>query len=436
MAGGVANGRIFYGYWLVGAAFVAQFVSAGAQSYVAGPFLAPMTEELGWSVEGIPVERPPYEELGWSRAEYTIPRSLGQFVAALVGFAIGTSVDRFGGRRFALIGTTLLAASLMGLSRVDALWQWVLLNGVGMTVGAALMGNLVVNVTLAKWFVAFRGRAVALSAMGVSFAGVALTPMTTAVIDARGWRAAWWLLGVASALVTYPIALLFRRAPEDYGLRPDGVSGAARAERADADYALSWRRGEALRNVTFYLLVLAFGLFVINIGVVLLHAIPFMTDAGYSRETAALTIAVASVPALLSKPVWGYFIDRSRPRPLAAGSAALTGVALLVIVGSARQGSVNLVHAGFFLLGCGWGGMIPLQEVIWAAFFGRRYLGAVRSAALPFSLLFGAGGPLAVAYYFDRVGNYDGAFVAIAGLSLLSAVLLLAVTPPLKRTAG
>jgi cyanate permease len=88
------------------------------------------------------------------------------------------------------------------------------------------------------------------------------------------------------------------------------------------------------------------------------------------------------------------------------------------------------VIAGFFLLGCGWGGMIPLTEVIWASFFGRRHLGAVRSAALPFSLLLGAAAPLAVSYYHDIVGDYSGALVAVAIANIVSAGLILRIPRP------
>ena len=180
--------RLFYGYWLIGAAFVAQFVAVGAIVYVMGPFLAPMTEELGWT-----------------RAEYTIPRSLGQFLMAVTGFVIGTHVDRYGARRLMLIGVTLLAGSLFAMGSIDTLWQWIVLNGILATVGAGLMGNLVVNVTLAKWFVELRGRAIAFSAMGVSFAGVLLTPTMTMVIDTWGWRAGWQVLGVGRLCSLTPL---------------------------------------------------------------------------------------------------------------------------------------------------------------------------------------------------------------------------------------
>jgi sugar phosphate permease len=198
---------IYYGYWLIVAAFIAQFVSVGAQSYVIGPFMIPMTTELGWT-----------------RAEFTLPRTIGQVVMAFTGFFIGSLVDRKGARGFMLGGVVILSVALFLLSKVNALWQWILLNGVVLTIGASLIGNLVVNVTLAKWFVDFRGRAIAFAAMGVSFAGVLLTPLATWAIDLYGWRTGWQLLSIGAFIFVVPTALAMRRSPEDYNLNLDGKS--------------------------------------------------------------------------------------------------------------------------------------------------------------------------------------------------------------------
>ena len=439
--------RSYFGHWLIVAAFVTQFVSVGVTNYAAGPFLAPMTEELGWT-----------------RAEFTVPRSLGGLVMALTGFFIGAWVDRLGARRFMVAGVLLAAASLWRLGATASLAEWIVLNGVLLTIGAAMFGNLVVNVTLTKWFVALRGRAVALAAMGVSFAGIGATPVLTWAIDVWGWRFAWQALGIATVLLALPFALIMRRAPEDYGMRPDGRADAEltadQARRALADFAGSLTRRQALRTGSFYLLIVAFGLFVINIGVMLLQTVPYMTDAGYDRATAAMMIVAASVPAMAAKPLWGHLIDRlsavvppvrdapereGAPRKIYAGrfgakalaalGSALTGVAMLAIVGSVAAESLAGAYAGFFLLGVGWGGMIPLQEVIWASFFGRRHIGAVRSAALPFSLAFGAGAPLVVSWYRDIVGNYDGALLAVAASNLIAAAMILTIRPPRRRLA-
>ena len=44
-----ANPRLFYGYWIILAGFVTQFVSVGMANYVVGAFMIPMTEEFGWT---------------------------------------------------------------------------------------------------------------------------------------------------------------------------------------------------------------------------------------------------------------------------------------------------------------------------------------------------------------------------------------------------
>ena len=408
---------IYYGYWLIVAAFIAQFVSVGAQSYVIGPFMIPMTTELGWT-----------------RAEFTLPRTIGQVVMAFTGFFIGSLVDRKGARGFMLGGVVILSVALFLLSKVNALWQWILLNGVVLTIGASLIGNLVVNVTLAKWFVDFRGRAIAFAAMGVSFAGVLLTPLATWAIDLYGWRTGWQLLSIGAFIFVVPTALAMRRSPEDHNLNPDGKSdqqvSQGFAQEAEDDFNNSMTRAQALRSLTFYWLVIAFGMFGITIQVMLIQTVPFMTDAGYDRTTAALMITIASVPALVSKPIWGWLIDGLQPKPLASISAAITGGSLFVIVYGAHVASLPILITGFAVLGFGWGGMIPLQEVIWASYFGRRYLGGVRSAAMPFSIMLTAGAPLATSYYYDVFGDYNGAILIVAAANMLSAVLILFLKKP------
>lgn len=412
-----STSRHYYGYKLVGCAFVAQFVSIGLFSYVLGAFFLPMTEEFGWT-----------------RAEFTLARSVGQLVMGLAGFVIGVYVDRYGGKPLMLVGTALLAVVLALHSQVSSLTGWIILNGVGLVLGCAMVGNLVVNVTLAKWFVERRGQVVAWAAMGISLAGIVITPAITASIDLIGWRSSWLLLAVASTVLLLPVAMLMRRAPEDYGLHPDGKTqqqvDSGEAERAAQDFARSLTRAQALRTVSFYGLVVAFAMFSINILVVLLQTIPYLTDAGLNRTQAALAISIASIPAMLSKPIWGYYIDRLAAKPLAALGAFVTGAALLCIVYAVKAQSLWAIYAAYTLLGIGWGGMIPLQEVIWGSFFGRRHLGAVRSAALPFTLIIGASAPLLVSLYHDRVGDYHGALLVVAALNVTSALLILMVPPP------
>lgn len=403
--------RFYYGYWIVLAGFLTQFIAVGMTNYIVGSFMVPMTDEFGWT-----------------RAEFSASRSIGQIVLAMTGFFIGTYIDKFGGKPFVLAGGVVLSISLFSLGSISSLSQWLLLNGLILTMGAAMVGNLVVNVTLGKWFVERRGRAIAFAGMGISLAGIMLPPVVTWLIDQFGWRNAWEMLAIAAAVITLPAAFIVRRRPEDHGLHPDGKSDKQVAEgdasAAIADFERSLTRAQAMKTSTFYFLVLAFGLFQISITVMLLQTIPLMTDAGYSRLVASTMISLSSVPAFFSKPLWGVMIDHYNPKKLAAIGALVTGLAVMLIVFSVSNRTDYLVYFGFLMMGVGWGGLLPLQEVIWASFFGRRYLGSVRSTAMPFTFGMSAIGPIVVGYYYDVVGDYNLALLAIASCNIASAFML------------
>lgn len=411
--------RLFYGWWIVIGAFVAQFVAIGTQSPVSGAFLVPMTEDLGWE-----------------RAEFTIAISLATALSAVVGFFIGGYVDRYGARPLMLIGSFVLAASIAAISQVDALWQFILLRGVAFTLGFTLIGNLVVNVTLSKWFVEKRGWAISLASMGVSAGSVVLTPIMVGVVDRVGWRDAWLILAAGAFVLVFPVALIMRRQPEDYGLAPDGARGgdgerevASRA-RAAADFANSFTRAQAVRTPAMWLLVVAFGFSSVGLVSLLFHAVPFLTDYGFPRTEAALFFSLQGAAALLSKFVWGWSMQHFPPRLLAAGSFVCAGTGAVLMVVAGQEGARPLMMLAFVLFGAGIGGQIPLNEFIWANFFGRRHLGSVRAAAMPVTILFSAGGPYFASVYYDVLGSYDGAILTFGALWAVAALLVLVARPP------
>jgi len=416
--------RIFYGYVIVAAAFAAQFIAVGAQTGVIGAFAKPMTEALGWS-----------------RTELFLAETVGQLTMAGVGIVLGPRVDRLGARRLMLAGVTIMVPALILISQVDTLWQWVLLRGLLFVLGAALVGSLVVNVTVSKWFVVRRGQALGAAAMGVSLAGVVWPLLATVAIDGLGWRGAWIVVAVAAVVALIPAALVMRRRPEDHGLRPDGP-GSQSVESlavADADYRNSLTRSQAIRTQAFYVIVVAFGISIIGIFAILTQTIPFLTDAGFSTGTAALMSSTMSISALVTKAPWGWALDRYEVRILAAWSFVISAAGLALVVAAASDGSIAWVAAGYLLAGVGVGGNIPIHEVVWASYFGRRHLGAVRGAGFPFTAAIAAATPLGLAWYFDSVGNYDGALLGCAVLWILAAILVLFLrrpTPPVTSDAA
>jgi MFS family permease len=128
-------------------------------------------------------------------------------------------------------------------------------------------------------------------------------------------------------------------------------------------------------------------------------------------------------------------MDRFHARFLSAvgfGISALSIIALLVLAPKSELLAV-LVLAVY---GLGIGGTVPLQETVWASYFGRTHLGKIRSIAMPFSIIFGAGGPLMAGVLYDRTGSYTVAFCLFALFSALGLVLILLARPPVRPVAA
>ncbi len=412
--------RIYFGWYIVAGSVVANGMSVTLQGYANGVFFVPMSDELGWT-----------------RAEFAFAVTAGSFVTAAAGAVFGGIIDRRGGRALAFGGAVLAAVSLVAISELTELWQWYLLRAGVLAVAAALAGTLVVHAVLSKWFEHRRGRAIGIAALGLSLAGVLTPNLLTPYVDAEGWRAGWRLLAVATFVLLVPVALLFRRQPEDAGLLPDGRQPGA-PPRRDRRGALlvdahSLTRAEAVRTSSMWLLIVAFGLAGLSFLSLGTLTIPILTDSGFDRTTAAAMLSLFALPGLLTRIGWGLAAERVHARYLAVLAFGCLAAGVAVIVPGTLNLNTPLVAIGFLVFGTGIAGLIPMQELVWASFFGRRHIGAVRGVGMPFQLGISAPGPIVVSAYFDRVGDYTGVLIALGAMAVVAIAIVLIAPDPQAR---
>ncbi len=412
--------RVFFGWYIVGAGAVANGVAVTLQGYANGVFFVPMSDDLGWT-----------------RTEFALAVTVGAFVTSMTGAFFGGVIDRHGGRALTLIGAVMASGSLLAIAQITELWQWYVLRAGVLSVAVAFAGTLVVHAVLSKWFERRRGRAIGIAALGLSAAGVITPSLLTPIVDSEGWRAGWQLLAVVTLVLFVPAAMLFRRQPEDSGLLPDGRRPGAPPPRdrrgAIIREARSLTRGEAIRTWSLWLLIVAFGLAGLSFLALGTLTIPILTDSGFDRTTAALMLSLFALPGLVTRVGWGFAAERVHARYLAALAFSCLAIGMAVIVPGANSLNVPLVAAGFLIFGTGIAGMIPMQELVWASFFGRMHIGAVRGVGMPLQVVIGAPGPVIVAAYYDRVGDYDGVLAVLGALALLSIAIVLLVPDPQAR---
>ncbi len=411
--------KIYYGWYILGGVILAQFMATSTGQMVSGVFLDPLVDALQIQV--------------W---QFAAAISLATALGGIAMVFIGPMVDRIGPRRLMLAGAMFSAIGLVGLSVQNAFLVFFLFQAINRALGPNLYGGPVLNATVTKWFVVNRGWALAIGSIGVSLGGIIAPISMTAVVDNYGWRTGYVTMAGVVLLIIVPIAFIMRRQPEDVGLLPDGISrsSGAGAERARAAVASDDRqthtRGQAIRTPGFWLLTVGYGLNAIALGTVSFYAIPFASSVGFTRLIGATGMTINGFGNLTAKAVWGYGLQKIDPRRLAGTAFCTSATGVLLMVLSSNMDSVPVLWMGFFLYGLGFGGTIPISEFLWARYFGRRNIGAIRGVGRPISMVFSMGGPVAAGIMFDVTGSYVGVYLILACIYVLGAIVINASKRP------
>ena len=294
-------------------------------------------------------------------------------------------------------------------------------------------GALVTSVPVLKWFVANRGKAIAFTSIGIPVGAVLFVPLTQYLIDTIGWATAWIVLAALGMAVIVPLAAIFlRRQPEDMGLRPDGDTAPDPARRdpavpGSASDEVSWSLSDAVRSPTLWKLVLAFSCVSLAIGTVALHRIADFMDKGLDPTLISFATAFDAVCAGVTTFAFGMLVRHVPARVLgAAGFALLAAASVLTIYAN----SAAVMFISMALFGLGIGGMMFLQNFIWADYFGRESVGSIRGLVNPVNLVVGGLGAPAAGYVRDIWGTYDPAWWAGVALMAFAAALILATPAP------
>ena len=417
---GFVQRRLFYGWVIVASTFAINFSTMATGTLNFGLFVLPMGAALGMS----------RGQFGWAQTT----RGLS---AGLSSFLIGRILDRYGPRVLVVVAASIIGVCLLGVSRAGAGWHVILLFGIMGVCGLAAPNSLVTSVPVAKWFLRARGRALALATAGLGLGGVAFLPITQQLIDQVQWRDAWVILAITFMGVSIPLGALFlRRQPEDFGL---GVDGDPPTRRSLFDSAMGggeaiWTVGEALRTATLWKLMLVFGMAGLGMGAASLHRIPyFVEERHFDPLVVSYAFSADAAGAALMALATGWLVDRFPIRWVAVASYLGFALAVLLMIDGRNEA---VLFASVIAFGMAVGVGMIVQTYIFAAFYGRVFLGAIRGIVFPVTLIASGVGAPATGYMRDVLGSYDEAWWILMGLYLATAFIMATVSPPSKKAAA
>jgi MFS family permease len=392
---------------VVALGFVAMFASGPGQSFWLSVFVDPILESTGLS-----------------RTVFSALYAAGTIVSATAMAFVGRATDRYG-LRAAWVLVSLGLASACALTSVAA-------GAAALLVGVALLRTfgqgsfpLIGTLLVASSFGRTRARALSVSGLGLTAAGLVLPPLGYVLISAVGWRTGLQAVGLAIALLIAPLALL--------------VGSRGRADPVPAEvYATPgrspWRgsgRFAAWPNRQAALLLFVFTAPPLIVTAVVFHATSLLGARGVAPGGAAAVLTALAGAGLLGTLTAGQVADRfaTKVALVIMGAGLTLGVALLLLPVAA------FAVAGYVVVGVSNGMYGVANGAAWARAYGTAGLGRIQGLAASTQIAAAAAGPLPLAASLSLTGSYLAGLVC-TGILAVACTLAALKAADTRHPAG
>ncbi len=336
----------FYGWRVVGAAFVLAIFGLGMGFHGPAIYLHAVHEKTGWPLSLI-----------------SMAVTVHFLVGAIVVANLPALYRRFGIPAVTKAGALILAAGILGWALAAAPWQLFaasLLSGAGWIA----MGVAAVNAIVSPWFVRGRPAALAMAYNGGNLGGVVFSPLWAMTIGLFGFPAAAAAIVSVMALTMWVLSdQVFSRTPQGMGMRPDGDGDTAPHPSVTSPAARPLPGSMLWRDRQFLTLAagMALGLFA-QIGLIV-HLFSLLVPA-LGESQAGLAMALITAMAIAGRTLIGWALPADTDwRLVAAVSYAVQIAGSLTLLGAAGT-SIPLLYLGIVLFGLGFGNGTWLPPLI------------------------------------------------------------------------
>ncbi len=388
---------------------------------------------VGFAFQTYPVIQLHLEkELELSRLVTTLTIPIFMMCSAIFFPIVGRLLDKYSVRKIIVWGGFIYSLSLMTLYFSVNYLTFIIIYGLPIALGATLMGNLATSKLVSSWFEKQAGRALGFAAVGVSFAGFIFPNFTQYFlmdIMLLEWREVYLVFGIFLLVIITPLVyLLVIDKPSDVGQEIDGGL-IVKSDELEENFGTEWEIKDLLRNRNFWILTAVFALQFSSMMAILAHLTFYASERGWIDQ-AAFIFGMYAIPAMLSKIVFGWLVEKKLdPRMAVFISLGLQAAGLLMITLTKSPTQLALVIA---LFGFGGGAGLPMSNILFRNTFSPRSFGTSRGLSQPFIFLFQATGTPGVALLFEYYGNYDNAFLLLTVMVVLAMFIIWLMKPQVE----
>lgn len=365
---------------------------------------------------------------GLSHGGFGTLYSLATLCSGLSMLWFGAQIDRIDLRLYAGTACAVLAAACLTLSFADSIVVFAVCLFLLRLSAQGVMSHASVT-SMARYFEAGRGRAIAVATMGHP-AGEAIMPiLAVAAIAAFGWRSVWAGNAVLVVILILPATVWLlrgQRARDDRIFARDGGLGGYHG-------GLLRQYAELFSQRKFLLIlpaIIAPGF--INTGI-FFHQVPLVEARGWSLAWFAGSFSLYAAASIGGTLLSGYLVDRLRAVRLMP--FYLLPFALGCIVLAVGRDPVT-APAYMLLAGLSTGFSATITTSMWAELYGLARIGTIRSVAATLMVLSTAAAPGSLGVLIDAGVSFATLFYGCAAYIVLAvALLFVAFAPDLRRRA-
>jgi MFS family permease len=342
----MAHARSFYGWRVVGAAFVLAVFGWGMGFYGPPVYLHAVREARGWPLFLV-----------------STAVTLHFLIGALVGANLPLLYRRFGLPTVTKAGALAMALGVFGWACVTAPWQLLaaaFLSGAGW----AAMSAAAINAIVSPWFVRGRPAALGMAYNGGSIGGVVFSPLWVAAVGWLGFQVAAAAIGLVMAITVWVLAGgIFARTPQQMRLAPDGDAPGTPAADVTSPAARPLPGALLWQDLKFVTLAAGMGLGLFaQIGLIA-HLFSLLVPA-LGAQPAGLAMGLATASAIAGRTLVGWVMPARADRRLVACASYVIQIVGSIAFMMAAGTSVPLLLVGVVLFGAGIGNATSLPPLI------------------------------------------------------------------------
>lgn len=352
------------------------------------------------------------ETFDLSHGEWGGIYTLGTGASAAVMVWAGGLTDKYRIRGLAMVILPMLMIACFFMAGFFAVWMLPIVIFSLRFAGQGMMSHLAV-VSMSRWFVAARGRALSIAGLGYSVGEAFLPMLFVSLLVIFDWRMLWVVAGILAILGLPVLLALLRseRTPQSF----------AESDQSLGMESRHWTRGQAIRHPLFWMMFPAllgppaFGT------AFFFHQVYFAELKSLSHFELVALFPIYTGGSIVMMVISGWLLDKLGTPKLIPWYQVPIGVGFVVF---GLTGSLTGVVIGILFFAATSGANATLPNAFWAEFYGTKSLGSIKALATAIMVLGSAIGPGVTGLLIDVGIGLETQFVWVGVYFAIATTLM------------